>query len=87
MTSIAKVKCMGKCMGFAIGPVMSQATPAVHGLIGFLNFIFFAIKQAKMDFVFKLSFFSSSCDQPEFQKKTAKFLIINKAKIESKKKP
>ena len=37
-----------------------------------------------MDFVFKLSFFLHSVTNQNFKKK-AKFLIINKAKIESKK--
>ena len=38
-----------------------------------------------MDFVFKLSFFLHSVTNQDF-KKEAKFLIINKAKIEGKKK-
>ena len=40
-----------------------------------------------MDFVFKLSFFLHSVTNQNFNnKKKAKFLIINKAKIENKKK-
>ena len=40
-----------------------------------------------MDFVFKLSFFLHSVTNQNFKKKkNAKFLIINKPKIESKKK-
>ena len=62
--------------GFAVGPVMSQAT----WLDTFFKLHFFATKQAKMDFIFKLSFFLHSvCDQPEFQKK-AKFFIIKQGK-------
>ena len=51
-----------------LGGVIAQATPGsmaklrlqyMHELLGFLTSFFFIIKQAKMDFVFKLSFFSS----------------------------
>ena len=40
LCGILLVKCMLKCMGRALGPVMYQAAQAVHDLIGFLNFIF-----------------------------------------------
>ena len=71
---------------FTVGPVMSQATPAVHGLIGFLNFIFFAIKQAKMDFVFKLSFFLQSVTNQNFKKKIKIFYHKQGKNREKKKK-
>ena len=60
---------------------MSQATQAVHDL----NLIFFVIKQAKMDFVFKLSFLLHRVTNQNFKKKKkAKLLITNTAKVEEK---
>ena len=70
-------------MGCVLGSVMSQATQAVHDFIGFINLILFVIKQAKMYFIFKLSFLLHHATNQNF-KKSAKFLITNTAKIEEK---
>ena len=65
------VKCMGCTLGRVIAQVTLGATPAVHGLIGFLNFIFYP-KQAKMYFVFKLSFLLHHVTNQNFKKKKKK---------------
>ena len=49
----------------------------------FFKLLFFIIKQAKMHFVFKLFFLFHRVTNQNF-KKSAKFLIINKGKIEGK---
>ncbi len=60
---------------------MSQATCAVHAFNSFFKLF---IKQAKMYFVFKVSFLLHRVANQNF-KKSVKFLLENNVKTESKK--
>ena len=72
-------------MGCTLGGVIAQATlgatPAVHGLIGFLNFIF-CHKTGKFYFVFKLSLLLRRVTNQNFKKKkkTQNFLSYARQK-------
>ena len=62
-----------KGMKILAGPVIVSGYTGSAWLNRFFNFIFFVIKQAKMDFVFKLSFFLHSVANQNLKKSKISF--------------